>query len=201
MISIIDYGAGNTKSLQFALNKIGVDSHITTDKTTIKKSDAIILPGVGAFQDAMHALDTQNLTSFIKQEAATGKPLLGICLGMQLFYESSDEDGETKGFGFLTGKVKKIPNDVKVPHMGWNNLHKYRNSSLCKQITDEAFVYFVHSYAATDVDTNTLVASAAYGMRIPAIVQQNNIIGMQFHPEKSGATGLQLLANFKEMIA
>ncbi|SHH12579.1 imidazole glycerol phosphate synthase subunit HisH [Virgibacillus chiguensis] len=200
MISIIDYGAGNIKSLQFALNKVGIDSQITTDETTIKKSDAIILPGVGAFQDAMHALDDQELTSFIKQEAARGKPLLGICLGMQLFYESSEEGGVTKGFGFLTGKVKKIPNNVKVPHMGWNNLIKHRNSALWKQMTDEAFVYFVHSYAATDVDTNTLVASTPYGINIPAIVQQNNIIGMQFHPEKSGATGLQLLANFKEMI-
>lgn len=200
MISIIDYGAGNIKSLQFALNKVGIDSQITTDETTIKKNDAIILPGVGAFQDAMHALDDQDLTSFIKQEAARGKPLLGICLGMQLFYESSEEGGVTKGFGFLTGKVKKIPNNVKVPHMGWNNLHKHRNSALWKQMTDEPFVYFVHSYAATDVDTNTLVASTPYGVNIPAIVQQNNIIGMQFHPEKSGATGLQLLANFKEMI-
>ncbi|WP_077302757.1 imidazole glycerol phosphate synthase subunit HisH [Virgibacillus pantothenticus] len=200
MISIIDYGAGNIKSLQFALEKTGMNSQITTDEATIKKSDAIILPGVGAFQGAMRTLKEQGLISIIKQEVAKGKPLLGICLGMQLLFELSEEDGETEGFGFLTGKVRKISGNVKVPHMGWNNLIKHRNIPLCNNLPADAFVYFVHSYAADGLDTNTLVASTIYGDTIPAIVQQNNIVGMQFHPEKSGATGLQLLANFKEMI-
>lgn len=200
MISIIDYGAGNMKSLQFALEKTKLSSKITTDEATIKKSDAIILPGVGAFQDAMRALKEQGLISIIKQEVANGKPILGICLGMQLFFQLSEEAGETEGFGFLTGKVRKISGDVKVPHMGWNNLIKHRNSSLCNNLPNHAYVYFVHSYRADGLDPNTMVASAIYGGTIPAIVQQNNIVGMQFHPEKSGATGLQLLANFKGMI-
>ncbi|NBJ70022.1 imidazole glycerol phosphate synthase subunit HisH [Clostridium sp. 1xD42-85] len=200
MISIIDYGAGNMKSLQLALEKTGMNSQITTDEATIKKSDAIILPGVGAFQDAMRVLKEQGLFSIIKQEVAKGKPLLGICLGMQLFFELSEEDGETEGFGFLSGKVCKISGDVKVPHMGWNNLIKHRNSPLCNNLPTDAFVYFVHSYAAGGLDANTLVASTIYGDTIPAIVQQNNIVGMQFHPEKSGSTGLELLANFREMI-
>ncbi|GGJ66756.1 imidazole glycerol phosphate synthase subunit HisH [Virgibacillus salexigens] len=200
MIAIIDYGAGNIKSLQFALTKKGMESYLTTDPNEIANSDAIILPGVGAFQDAMKTLDQKGLIDILKHEANNGKPILGICLGMQLFYETSEEDGEWEGFGLLEGKVSRISNSVKVPHIGWNNLTTHRNSALYKDIPDDAYVYFVHSYAVTAFQHNSLIASSTYGGMIPALVQQDNIIGMQFHPEKSGDIGLQLLENFGEMI-
>ncbi|MBR7797770.1 MAG: imidazole glycerol phosphate synthase subunit HisH [Bacillota bacterium] len=201
MIAIIDYGAGNMKSLQFALNRKGLECCVTTEKKQILNSTAMILPGVGAFQDAMTTLKQKDLINTIKDETTKGKPLLGICLGMQLFYETSEEDGEWEGFGLLKGKVSRINYTVKVPHIGWNTLHMQRSSSICQNIPNNAFVYYVHSYAVKEYAYNSLVASTAYGGTIPAIVQQDHIIGMQFHPEKSGNVGLQLLANFGEMIS
>lgn len=200
MIAIIDYGAGNIKSLQFALEKVGLSAQITIDETVIATSDAIILPGVGAFQDAMQALNNQGLTEIIKREADNGKPVLGICLGMQLFYEISEEDGESEGLGLLKGRVSKITGKVKVPHMGWNTLSKHQSSPLVNQIPDHSFVYFVHSYAVKEYAKKTLIATCDYAGTIPAIVQRGNIIGMQFHPEKSGDIGLKLLENVKEMM-
>ncbi|OZU88993.1 imidazole glycerol phosphate synthase subunit HisH [Virgibacillus indicus] len=201
MIAIVDYGAGNIKSLQFALNKLNLASCLTTDVQTIEQSNAIILPGVGAFKDAMETLDHLGLTKTLLEEAANGKPLLGICLGMQLFYEKSFEDGEWEGLGLLQGNVSRISNSVKVPHIGWNTLARLINSPLVKDLSNQDYVYFVHSYAVQDYEQNSLIASTSYGGIIPAIVQQNNIIGMQFHPEKSGKTGLQLLQNFGELIS
>ncbi|MBU5265487.1 imidazole glycerol phosphate synthase subunit HisH [Virgibacillus proomii] len=200
MIAIIDYGSGNIKSLQFALEKVGLSPQITIDETVIATSDAIILPGVGAFQDAMQALNNQGLTEIIKREADNGKPVLGICLGMQLFYEISEEDGEAEGLGLLKGRVSKITGKVKVPHMGWNSLSKHQSSPLVNQILEYSFVYFVHSYAVKEYAENTLIATCDYAGTIPAIVQQGNIIGMQFHPEKSGDIGLKLLENVREMM-
>ncbi|WP_404457439.1 imidazole glycerol phosphate synthase subunit HisH [Oceanobacillus kapialis] len=200
MIAIIDYGAGNIKSLQFALDTVGLPSFVTVDPTEVKKSKAVILPGVGAFKDAMEALRNLELESVIKQEAANGKPLLGICLGMQLFYETSFEDGQWEGLGLLEGNVARIRGDVKVPHIGWNTLSNHGNNPLLTGIKPESFVYFVHSYAVEDFNEETLVGSTNYGGTIPAIVQEKNIIGMQFHPEKSGEIGLQLLKNVGELI-
>ncbi|GAB3045948.1 imidazole glycerol phosphate synthase subunit HisH [Virgibacillus ainsalahensis] len=201
MISIIDYGAGNIKSLQFALTKQNLESRVTTNPQTIQDSDAIILPGVGAFSDAMEALHQLGLIDVIQKEAATGKPLLGICLGMQLFYGKSFEDGEWNGLGLLEGEVSRIPSSVKVPHMGWNTITYHSKSPILNKIDDDAYVYFVHSYMVSSYQKHTLTASSEYGGTVPAIVQQDNIIGMQFHPEKSGVTGLQLLQNFGEMIS
>lgn len=200
MIAIIDYGAGNIKSLQFALDKVGLPSFVTVDPNEVKNSKAVILPGVGAFKDAMEALRNLGLESVIKQEAANGKPLLGICLGMQLFYETSFEDGQWEGLGLLEGNVARIRGDVKVPHIGWNTLTNQGNNPLLTGIKPESFVYFVHSYAVEDFNEDTLVGSTNYGVTIPAIVQEKNIIGMQFHPEKSGELGLQLLKNVGELI-
>lgn len=201
MIAIIDYGAGNIKSLQFALTKLNINSCLTTDKQTIEESKAIILPGVGAFNDAMKALNQFGLTTVLQKEAAAGKPILGICLGMQLFYDTSYEDGDWNGIGLLKGTVSRISNSVKVPHMGWNTLTQETNNPLFNKITDNAYVYFVHSYAVSSYQEETLIGSTQYGGTVPAIVQKDNIIGIQFHPEKSGSTGLQLLQNFGEMIS
>lgn len=201
MIAIIDYGVGNIKSLQFALAKQNLDSELTTDPKIIKNSKAIILPGVGAFNDAMEALNKLELIEVLKHEAAAGKPMLGICLGMQLFYETSYEDGMWNGLGLLRGEVSRISNSVKVPHMGWNTLTQEKESPWFTKITDSAYVYFVHSYAVSSFQEEKLLGSTDYGGKIPAIVQKGNITGIQFHPEKSGATGLQLLQNFGEMIS
>lgn len=201
MITIVDYDAGNIRSLQFAFDKLDVDSVITRNPQKIKDARAIIVPGVGAFKDAMKSLNEIGLTKVLQEEASKGKPILGICLGMQLFYEKSYEDGEWKGLGLLKGTVHRIPDSVKVPHMGWNTLTKQKESSLFNRISDQPFVYFVHSYAVGgEYEKDTLVASTEYGGLIPAIVQKDNIVGMQFHPEKSGEVGLQLLTNYLEMI-
>ncbi|RLL42080.1 imidazole glycerol phosphate synthase subunit HisH [Oceanobacillus piezotolerans] len=202
MIAIIDYDAGNIKSLQFALDKLGVESVLTKDPKQIQVANSIIVPGVGAFRDAIASLNNLGMAEVIKQEAAKGKPVLGICLGMQLFYETSFEDGEWEGLGLLKGTVNRITDAVKVPHMGWNTLTKHIDNNLFKDIPEDSFVYFVHSYAVGgNYEKETLVASSQYGGIIPAIVQKDNVVGIQFHPEKSGAVGLQLLTNYLEMIS
>ncbi|CEI82441.1 imidazole glycerol phosphate synthase subunit HisH [Oceanobacillus oncorhynchi subsp. incaldanensis] len=201
MIAIIDYGAGNIKSLQFALDKLGKNSKLTMDPEEIHQADSIILPGVGAFKDAMEALQRYKLDTILKKEAASGKPILGICLGMQLFYEFSEENGGCTGLGLLSGSVKRISDRVKVPHMGWNILQSNQPQRLLHQLGENPYVYFVHSYAIDELEEKTLVASADYGGRVPAIVQDKNITGMQFHPEKSGDIGIALLKNYEEMIS
>ncbi|WP_404451104.1 imidazole glycerol phosphate synthase subunit HisH [Virgibacillus necropolis] len=201
MIAIVDYGAGNLKSLQFAFDKLGLKTCITSDEKIIKASDAIILPGVGAFNDAMKALNAQDLIDVLTREASSGKPFLGICLGMQLLYDLSFEDGEWNGLELLDGKIEQIAPTVKVPHMGWNTLTHHQESPILKNIENDAYVYFVHSYFASEWMKESLVSSCVYGDLVPAIVQKDNVVGMQFHPEKSGQTGLQLLKNFGEMIS
>ncbi len=201
MIAIIDYGAGNIKSLQFALDKLNKESVLTTDPQVIRDSDSIILPGVGAFKDAMDAINDLGLAGVLKQEAAAGKPILGICLGMQLFYERSYEDGDWEGLGLLKGNVRKIKDTVKVPHMGWNTITKNKENPLMNDLPDDVYVYFVHSYAVGSLEEDSLVGSTQYGGVVPAIVQQGNITGMQFHPEKSGDIGIKLLKNYGEMIS
>lgn len=201
MIGIIDYGASNIKSLQFAFDKLDLKTCVTSDEQTINACDALILPGVGAFNDAMKALDAHGLANLLKQEAAAGKPILGICLGMQLLYDQSFEDGTWNGLGLLSGQIERIASTVKVPHMGWNTLTHHLDSPIIKSINEQSYVYFVHSYYVTQLKQTSLVSSCLYGDTVPAIVQQDNVIGMQFHPEKSGQTGLQLLKNFGEMIS
>ncbi|MFD1415233.1 imidazole glycerol phosphate synthase subunit HisH [Oceanobacillus jeddahense] len=201
MIAIIDYGAGNIKSLQFALDKLGKASKLTMDPEEIHQADSIILPGVGAFKDAMEALQRYQLDTILKKEAADGKPILGICLGMQLFYEFSEENGGCTGLGLLSGSVKRISDKVKVPHMGWNILQPAQPQSLLNQLGKNPYVYFVHSYAIDELEEKTLIASADYGGCVPAIVQDKNVTGMQFHPEKSGDIGIALLKNYEEMIS
>lgn len=199
MIAIIDYGAGNIKSLQFTLSQLNLENTLTQDETLIRNSKAIILPGVGSFQDAMKELKRAGLDKIIREEASAGKPILGICLGMQLFYQTSDEGGHSDGLGLLKGHIERIPSSVKVPHMGWNTLQLRKGYDITMNLPDNAYVYFVHSYFANKVDGNNVIGSCTYGTEIPVLVQKDNIIGMQFHPEKSSEVGLQLLNNFKEM--
>ncbi|MBO5060760.1 MAG: imidazole glycerol phosphate synthase subunit HisH [Clostridia bacterium] len=203
MIAIIDYGVGNLFSLKSSLAAIGADAIITGSCEEIKNADKILLPGVGAFGDAAEKLKNSGLCDIIKSEANNGKPLLGICLGMQLLLEKSYEYGEHEGLGLIKGEIRPIsdviPNNLKIPHIGWNALKfKGEKSRLFKYIKDGDFVYFVHSYYAADCD-EFVTATAEYGSDLTASVENGNVFGCQFHPEKSGDVGLNILRAFNEM--
>lgn len=200
MIAIIDYGAGNLKSVNHALNGLGLEAEITSNPENLYSADALILPGVGAFHDAMVQLESLNLIQAIKENVSQGKPILGICLGMQLFYEKSYEYGEWEGLGLLEGEVVRFNHNLKVPHMGWNQLIKGADSELANKLGENEYVYFVHSYYVLPKHKEEVLYWADYGVKVPAIVQKENIIGMQFHPEKSSDTGMKLLKAFGEMI-
>ena len=203
MISIVDYGVGNLFSLSSSLKSIGADTIVTSDKQKILDSSKIILPGVGAFSDAKEKLVESGLFELIVDEAKKGKKLLGICLGMQMLFEKSFEYGEFDGLGLIKGNIVplegKISPQLKIPHIGWNSLEfKNEKSPLFKYINNGDFVYFVHSYFATDCDEN-VIATSEYGIDVTASVQKDNIFGCQFHPEKSGDVGLNILKAFCEM--
>ena len=202
MLAIIDYGVGNLFSLQCSLKKIGVDAVVTNDAQVIRDADRIILPGVGAFGDAINKLRSTGLVDTIKAEAEKGKPFLGICLGMQLLFEKGYEYGVHDGLGFLKGNVVplegKIPAELNVPHMGWNGLDFKCDSPIFKYINEGDFVYFVHSFYATDCD-DSVIATSEYGIPVTAAVGKGNIFGCQFHPEKSGDVGLNILKAFCEL--
>lgn len=199
MIVIIDYGVGNIFSIENALNYLKLPCKISQDIGEIEQADGLILPGVGAFQDAMRNLEATGLIPTLKQVVAQGKPLLGICLGMQLLYTKSFEYGEYKGLDLITGDIidmhQTFDPSTKIPHMGWNNLIVGKDAPILEDIPTNASVYFVHSYYVQS-EGSECVANAVYDQVIPAIIQQDNLYGMQFHPEKSGEIGLQLLANF-----
>lgn len=201
MIAIIDYGVGNLFSLSSSLKCIGADSVVTGDPKVIKKADKLILPGVGAFGDAAEKLRKNGLDKIIVQEAKNGKPLMGICLGMQLLFDRSYEYGEYRGLGLIAGEVVPMQNNItdnlKIPHIGWNSLKFKKTSPIFKYIKNGDFVYFVHSFYAENCD-ESLIASAEYGKEITAAVQKGNIYGCQFHPEKSGNVGLNILKAFCE---
>lgn len=196
---IIDYGLGNLESLNIALNKAGIQAKISRRKDEIEKADSLILPGVGAFRDAVSSLKELNLIPPIKKHVNRGKFLAGICLGMQLLYEKSYEYGEYEGLGLIKGSISKLDIGLKVPHMGWNNLKFSKDDEVLKYIKEDDYVYFVHSYYANS-SNEELVAYAEYEKKIPAIVRKNNIYGFQFHPEKSAQAGFNLLMAYGEMI-
>lgn len=203
MIAIVDYGVGNLFSLQSSFRAIGADMIVTNDKNKIKDAEKIILPGVGAFEDAARKLNQAGLGELVINEANSGKPLMGICLGMQLLLEKSFEFGEHKGLGLIPGEIRPIseviPENLKVPQIGWNSLKiKGEKSPLFKYINDGDFVYFVHSYHGTNCAKNT-IATTDYGAELTAAVAKDNIFGCQFHPEKSGSVGLGILRAFCEM--
>ena len=194
MIAVIDYGAGNLFSIHNALKYLDLPHMITRDKAELEKADELILPGVGAFPDAMKLLSRTGLSDAIREQAQR-KPLLGICLGMQMLFEESDEFEQTSGLGLIPGKVSRIQTSLKIPHMGWTHLRKNGDSPLLSSVSDGSSVYFVHSYMAYTSPEN-VTAYCEYGTDIPALVERGNIFGAQFHPEKSGETGLTILRNF-----
>ena len=207
MIAIVDYGVGNLFSLASSLKFIGVESVVTSDPETIRNSDQIILPGVGAFGDAANKLRETGLDEIVREQALSGKPLMGICLGMQLLFEKGYEYGEHEGLGLLKGNVVPmegyISQDLDIPHMGWNSLDicmgNSKENTLLRNINDGDCVYFVHSYFATDCD-DSVIATAEYGEKLTAAVQKENIMGCQFHPEKSGKVGLAILEAFSQEV-
>lgn len=199
MISIIDYGMGNLHSVENALNKLNIECQITDNHQDILKSDGIILPGVGAFPQAIEYIKEKKLDKILNTAVEKQIPLLGICLGMQLLFEESDEFGSHQGLGYINGKVSKLKVDYKIPQVGWNNLQILNDSPILKGISEEDYVYFVHSFYATVKNNEDLNAYVDYGTKVTAIVSNKNVYGFQFHPEKSGDIGLKLLKNFGEL--
>ena len=202
MIAIIDYGVGNLFSLKSSLDMIGADSVITNNPDIIKKADKIILPGVGAFRDARKKLSEDGLDKLVVEEVKNGKPIMGICLGMQMLFEKSYEYGEYEGLGLLKGSIKPIADVIgeglSIPHIGWNPLIIKKESPILKYVKEGECVYFVHSYYAADCD-ESVASVAEYGAYLTASVSLGNVHGCQFHPEKSGKTGLNILKAFAEM--
>lgn len=204
MIAVVDYGVGNLFSLKSSLTMIGAESIVTSDPAALKNADRILLPGVGAFGDAADKLRASGLFDVVREEALSGKPMLGICLGMQLLFDKSYEYGEHDGLGLIPGSVKPmkplLPETLKVPHIGWNRLDfpaDKPKSPLFKYLSEGEYVYFVHSFAAMDC-TPAVIATSEYGFDVTAAVQRGNVFGTQFHPEKSGNTGLNILRAFAE---
>lgn len=200
MIAIIDYGAGNLHSVKNALDFLGVDSIVTGDAKEIKSADKVILPGVGAFGDAMKCLEGSGLVDTVKQVINDNKPFLGICLGLHMLFEESEETPNIKGLGIFKGKAVKIPDTgLKIPHMGWNNIDIVKDSRILKDIGNEPYVYFVHSYYIEPQDESVVSAYTTYGKRLAIAVEKDNVFATQFHPEKSGDLGMTILKNFVEL--
>ncbi len=202
MIGIVDYGCGNLFSLSSALKALGIQWIISGDKNELQEADKLILPGVGAFEDAMIKLREKELDTFIIEEGRKGKYILGICLGMQLLLEKSYEYGEHKGLSLISGEVKYLGDSVrkklKIPHMGWNQLIFKKEDPIFKYISSGTFMYFVHSFYGVGC-TESILAEAEYDVAVPAIIKSGSVYGMQFHPEKSGQEGLKLLKAFEEL--
>lgn len=198
MVAIIDYGAGNLSSVKKALDYLGAESEITQDRNKILSASHVILPGVGSFGDAMKSMEERGLVETVKEAALSGKPFLGICLGLQLLFEESDESPDVKGLGLLKGRIVTIPKDngLKVPHMGWNSVELKQRNGIFDGIDDESYFYFVHSYYLKDADVDVVAGVTHYGVEIQCAVQKGNLSATQFHPEKSSKAGLKLLENF-----
>ncbi|MGE9931163.1 MAG: imidazole glycerol phosphate synthase subunit HisH [Mogibacterium kristiansenii] len=202
MIRIIDYGVGNLFSLRSSLRAIGIDADYTGNPAEIRKADKLILPGVGAFRDAREALRSTGLDRVVQEEAGKGKPLMGICLGMQMLFDRSYEYGEYEGLGLIPGEIVpmegRIPKDLPIPHIGWNELMLKQPSPLMKNTANGDYVYFVHSYYA-ETPAEYVIATTDYGVEMTAAVQKDNVYGCQFHPEKSSEVGLSILKAFCEL--
>lgn len=198
-IGIIDYGMGNLQSVKNAFDYIGVKSFISADINLLEQADKIILPGVGAFKDAIELLREKKLDVFLERMIVDNKPILGICLGMQLLFDTSTEFGLHKGLGFITGEIIRFENmKLKIPHMGWNELNIKKSTPLLENLTSNPQVYFVHSYYLS-TKADVVIATTNYGEEVQVAVQKGNLYGLQFHPEKSGEVGLQILRNFAKL--
>ena len=199
MIGIIDYDAGNIRSVEKALSYLGEKTVVSRDPDILKSVDKVILPGVGSFGQAMENLHRYELVPVIRDMIEDGKPFLGICLGLQLLFESSEESPGAEGLGILKGKILKIPSSPKIPHMGWNSLQLQNNGRLFRNIPQDTYVYFVHSYYLQAQEPEIVKAVTGYGTEIHASVEKDNVFACQFHPEKSGKYGLEILKNFAEL--
>lgn len=196
MIAIVDYGIGNLMSVQKALEKLGAKTTLTNNPETISKSKKLILPGVGAFGDAVKGLKAHNLENPIRDFIKSNKPFLGICLGLQILFEESEESPDVQGLGIFKGKVVKFRTNLKVPHMGWNSIKIMKDSPILKNIDDESYVYFVHSYYVEPRDKKTILTLTNYDIDFTSMIWKENIFACQFHPEKSQKVGLKILENF-----
>lgn len=199
MITIIDYGMGNLRSVQKGFEKVGFDARITSDPNEVRKADKVVLPGVGAFGDAMHNLRETHMVEVIEETVKAGKPFLGICLGLQLMFESSEEFGLHEGLKLLPGHVRLFPPGLKIPHMGWNQIEIQKEDPILKDIPDGSAFYFVHSYYVDPADPKDTTTLTEYGIRFTSIASSENLFGIQFHPEKSSTLGLRILKNFGEL--
>lgn len=198
-IMILDYGAGNVPSVERALQRLGAESHRTSSPECISKAEALLLPGVGHYAALVRALDENNLRAPLVGAIRGGVPFLGICLGLQVLFKSSEEASQLQGLNLLPGMVSALPSNVKLPHMGWNQLERKRESSLLASIDAAAYFYFAHSYAA--LDSNNAAATCSHGAEFAAVIEQQNIFAVQFHPEKSGESGARVLQNFLRLAA
>jgi glutamine amidotransferase len=197
MTTIIDYGAGNLRSVQNTLDELGASYMVTSRTEDVRKAGKLLLPGVGHFGQMMAALDQLDLRGAISERVAADVPLLGICLGLQCFFEGSEEAPDKKGFAFLKGQIKRFTGDIRIPHMGWNSLDTVRPSALLRGMTEQPFTYFAHSYYAPVTDATAAICT--YSVPYTAILETDNLFGVQFHPEKSGPVGLQIVKNFLDL--
>lgn len=200
MIAIVDYGMGNLRSVQRAFEYVGAKAVVTAHQETIESAAAVVLPGVGAFGKAMSNLERAGLADVIRQVIAQGRPFLGICLGLQLLFEESEEMGQHRGLGVFGGKVKRFEIGYKVPHIGWNQIHIQRASPLLEGVADGSYAYFVHSYHVAPADPEIVLTTTDYEIDYASIVGRDNVFGIQFHPEKSQAVGLRILRNFTALV-
>jgi imidazole glycerol-phosphate synthase subunit HisH len=199
VVAIIDYGVGNLRSVEKAFAAMGCEAVVTSDHSVLRNAGRLVLPGVGAFAACMKQLSARGFDELVRERVNEGTPLLGVCVGMQLLFEESEEFGRTSGLGFLRGRVRRFPENLVVPQVGWNQVRQLQLHPLMDGVSDKAFFYFVHSYYCEADDPTVVIGETEYGTAYPSVVRQENICGVQFHPEKSQAAGLRLLANFAQM--
>lgn len=200
MIAIVDYGMGNLRSVQRAFEYVGAETIVTDHRATIESASAVVLPGVGAFGKAMSNLKRAGLADVIRQVIARGRPFLGICLGLQLLFKESEEIGQHRGLSVFDGMVKRFNVSLKVPQIGWNQIHVQQASPLLEDVADGSYAYFVHSYYVVPADPEIVLATTDYGINYPSVMGQDNVFGLQFHPEKSQTVGLRILRNFTALV-